>query len=48
MFAHDPFESKKPLQVLEKIKESLDRLNEKMEIIIELQKHGQKEPPNPS
>jgi predicted transcriptional regulator len=45
--AHDPFESKKPLQVLEKIKESLDRLNEKMEIIIELQKHGQKESPIP-
>lgn len=39
----DFLESKKPLQVLEKIKESLERLNEKMEIIIELQKHGQKD-----
>ena len=31
---------KKPLHVLEKIRESLDRLNEKMEVLIELQKHG--------
>jgi uncharacterized protein (DUF1015 family) len=30
---------KKPLQVLEKIRENLERLNEKMEIMIELQKH---------
>jgi len=30
-------------QILEKIKESLDRLNEKMEVMIEMQKHGQKE-----
>jgi predicted Rossmann fold nucleotide-binding protein DprA/Smf involved in DNA uptake len=28
--------------ILQKIKDSLDRLNEKMEIMIELQKHGQK------
>jgi ArsR family transcriptional regulator, lead/cadmium/zinc/bismuth-responsive transcriptional repressor len=34
--------SKKPLYVLEKIKENLERLNEKMEVIIELQKHGRK------
>ena len=33
---------RKPLQVLEKIKENLDRLNEKMEIMIELQKHDKK------
>ena len=33
----------KPLQILEKIKESLERLNEKMEIMIELQKHGKRE-----
>jgi predicted transcriptional regulator len=32
-----------PTQLLEKIKESLERLNEKMEVIIELQKHDQKE-----
>jgi hypothetical protein len=34
---------KKPLQVLEKIRENLERLNEKMEIMIELQKHGRKD-----
>jgi DNA-binding transcriptional ArsR family regulator len=28
--------------VLQKIKESLDRLNEKMEVMIEIQKHGQR------
>jgi hypothetical protein len=32
--------SKKPLHVLEKIRENLERLNEKMEVMIELQKHG--------
>ena len=31
---------RKPLHVLERIRESLDRLNEKMEVMIELQKHG--------
>ena len=30
---------KKPVAILEKIKENLERLNEKMEVIIELQKH---------
>jgi hypothetical protein len=34
---------KKPLQVLEKIRENLERLNDKMEVIIELQKHGRKD-----
>jgi len=34
---------RKPLQVLEKIRENLERLNEKIEIMIELQKHGEKE-----
>ncbi|MEM3602798.1 MAG: transcriptional regulator [Candidatus Bathyarchaeia archaeon] len=34
---------KKPLQILEKIRENLEKLNEKMEIMIELQKHGRKE-----
>jgi len=28
--------------ILQKIKESLDRLNEKMEVMIEIQKHGQR------
>jgi predicted transcriptional regulator len=35
--------NKKPLQVLEKIRENLERLNEKMEVMIELQKHGRKD-----
>ena len=34
---------KKPLHVLEKIKENLERLNDKMEVMIELQRHGHKE-----
>ena len=34
---------KKPLHVLEKIRENLEKLNEKMEIMIELQKHERKE-----
>jgi hypothetical protein len=38
--------SKKPLHILEKIKENLEKLNEKMEVIIELQKHGRKETPS--
>ena len=34
---------KKPLFFLEKIKENLERLNEKMEVMIEIQKHGRKD-----
>ncbi|MDH5449151.1 MAG: transcriptional regulator [Candidatus Bathyarchaeota archaeon] len=34
---------KNPTVLLEKIKESLDRLNEKMEIFIEIQKQGRKQ-----
>ena len=34
---------KKPLSILEKIRENLERLNEKMEVMIELQKHGKKD-----
>jgi len=34
---------KKPIQILEKIRESLEKLNEKMEIMIELQKHGRRD-----
>ena len=37
--------SKKPVYILEKIKENLEKLNEKMEVMIELQKHGRKERP---
>jgi hypothetical protein len=33
---------KKPVVILEKIRENLERLNEKMEVIIELQKHDRK------
>jgi response regulator of citrate/malate metabolism len=33
----------KSTRILEKIKESLDRLNEKMDVMIEIQRHGQKE-----
>ncbi len=33
---------KKSLQVLEKIRENLEKLNDKFEIMIELQKHGDK------
>jgi hypothetical protein len=38
----EPF-GKKPLTVLEKIRDNLERLNEKMEVMIELQKHGRKD-----
>jgi response regulator of citrate/malate metabolism len=33
----------KSTRILEKIKESLDRLNEKIDVMIEIQRHGQKE-----
>ncbi len=42
MNKEDPF-GKKPLTVLEKIRDNLERLNEKMEVMIELQKHGRKD-----
>jgi hypothetical protein len=35
--------AKKPLQVLEKIRDNLERLNEKVEVMIELQKHERKD-----
>jgi hypothetical protein len=35
--------SKKPITVLEKIRENLEKLNEKIEIMIELQKHDRKD-----
>lgn len=34
---------KKPVRILDKIRESLEKLNEKMEILIELQKTGRKD-----
>ena len=33
----------KSTQILEKIRESLDRLNEKLDVMIEIQKHSQRE-----
>ena len=35
----------KSTQLLEKIKESLDQLNQKIEVMIEIQKHGQRANP---
>ena len=40
---NDNFSGKKPLQVLEKIRDNLERLNDKIEVMIELQKHGRQE-----
>jgi hypothetical protein len=37
---------KKPLIILEKIKENLERLNEKMEVMIEIQKHSSNQKDN--
>lgn len=34
---------RRPMHVLEKIRENLERLNEKMEVMIEMQKHGRKD-----
>ncbi len=36
----DELLAKKPITILEKIEESLERLNQKMEVIIEIQKNG--------
>jgi hypothetical protein len=36
---------RKPVPILEKIKDNLERLNEKMEVMIELQKHDHKDGP---
>jgi len=35
--------AKRPLQVLEKIRDNLEKLNEKVEVMIELQKHERKD-----
>ena len=37
--------SKKPVTLLEKIEESLERLNQKMEVMIEIQKNGGSDSP---
>ena len=36
--------TKRPLNILEKIEESLEKLNDKMEVIIEIQKNGSDNP----
>ncbi len=38
---------KKPVAILEKIRENLERLNEKIEVMIELQKHDRKDSAEP-
>ncbi|MCW3997931.1 MAG: transcriptional regulator [Candidatus Bathyarchaeota archaeon] len=43
MKKNDILLSRKPLHILEKIKENLERLNEKMEVMIEIQRHDKKE-----
>ena len=40
LIIRDPMLTSKPIAVLEKIKESLERLNEKMEVMIEIQKNS--------
>ena len=45
MAVYKKLEERSTARILEKIKESLDRLNEKMDAMIEIQKHGQKENP---
>lgn len=45
--AKEEITGKKPIQVLEKIRDNLERLNEKMEVMIELQKHGRKDVQQP-
>lgn len=42
MAAHEPLD-RNSLKVLKKIEETLERLNEKIEIMIELQRHDRKE-----
>jgi len=42
MMSKEEVLGKKPVIILEKIRENLERLNEKMEVIIELQKHDRK------
>lgn len=42
MSRQEPLGSK-PLSVLEKIRENLEKLNEKMEVMIELQRYGKRE-----
>ena len=45
MAAYRKFEGKST-QLLEKIRENLERLNEKIDVMIEIQKHGRREIPD--
>ncbi|UCC59132.1 MAG: transcriptional regulator [Candidatus Bathyarchaeum sp.] len=45
MAAYRKFEGKST-QLLEKIRENLERLNEKIDVMIEIQKHGRRELPD--
>ena len=40
----DQMLARRPLNILEKIEESLEKLNEKMEVIIEIQKNSGENP----
>jgi hypothetical protein len=44
----DEISAKKPIIILEKIKDNLEKLNQKMEIIIEIQKTGNQKPTLPT
>ena len=46
MAVYKKLEERSTARILEKIKESLDRLNEKIDVMIEIQKHGQRENPD--
>jgi len=45
--SNNELQNRRPLHVLEKIRENLERLNEKMEVMIELQKHDRKDTQQP-
>ncbi len=44
---HQESFGRRPLVVLEKIRDNLEKLNDKMEVMIELQKHDRKDIPQP-
>ena len=46
MAVYKKLEERSTARILEKIKESLDRLNEKIDVMIEIQKHGHRENPD--
>jgi len=46
MAVYKKLEEKSTTRILEKIKESLEQLNEKIDVMIEIQKHGQRTNPD--